>query len=297
MKKLFIAFTAAIMAFSLASCDKMGKNTPDGPTPGGDSTQTPTSNVTFNIEITDITSAGATVTVTPSDNNAYYYFDVVSTAWLAEYKMTVEDYAEDDMRYYPEYEYTFDEIASQGKDSYKYITLTPETEYIAYAYTFSKDWKVTSAVATKKFTTQKYQATSTVNIPSDATAVIEDFCDYMNLFFVYIDLDETGNSYLSFAFEAESAEGTFTEADIDSYYGGAVVLDEKNEEYCMMVYTNVTGKYNVDGTYSFQGTVDGGNNVHYVFDVTCTEDEGYEAPAKVQARRTPKHAKAAKMRK
>ena len=67
MKKILSVVAAAVIALSFASC-KGGKNTPEAEK--------------FAIAITDITSTGATITITPADTTAYYYWSVVASELL-----------------------------------------------------------------------------------------------------------------------------------------------------------------------------------------------------------------------
>ena len=278
MKKIFSILAVALVAFSLASCDKK-----DGPTP---------TTKDFTITVADITATGAHVTVTPSDTTAFYFISYVSQEDLEYYEMTLEEYANDDMEWYPENGYKFADLAYQGEaklslDGY----LKPEQVYYVYAFKFNKSWEILSEIAQVKFTTPKLEIKETVNVTAEGT--VYDMTDGYYLLGIEADLDATGNSYITLALLTDNAEGTFTEENIDTYYGmGAwVVVDMAKEEYYQVITLNATGAYNADATsYSFKGDMVAANGVKYVLNLTCVpqadEEEGDDdellAPAKAK---------------
>lgn len=278
MKKIFSILAVALVAFSFASCDKK-----DGPTP---------TTKDFTIEVADITATGAHVTVTPSDTTAFYFISYVSQEDLDYYEMTIDQYAADDMEWYPNNGYKFADMAQQGVaklslDGY----LQPEKVYYVYAFKFNKSWEILSEIAQVKFTTPKLEIKETVNVTAEGT--VYDMTDGYYLLGIEANMDATGNSYLTLAFLTENAEGTFTEEDIDTYYGmGAwVVVDYAKEEYYQVITLNATGAYNADSTsYSFNGELVAANSVKYVLNLTCVpqadeEEEGGDemlAPAKAK---------------
>lgn len=278
MKKIFSILAVALVAFSFASCDKK-----DGPTP---------TTKDFTITVADITATGAHVTVTPSDTTAFYFISYVSQEDLEYYEMTLEEYANDDMEWYPENGYKFADLAYQGEaklslDGY----LKPEQVYYVYAFKFNKSWEILSEIAQVKFTTPKLEIKETVNVTAEGT--VYDMTDGYYLLGIEADLDATGNSYITLALLTDNAEGTFTEENIDTYYGmGAwVVVDMAKEEYYQVITLNATGAYNADATsYSFKGDMVAANGVKYVLNLTCVpqadEEEGDDdellAPAKAK---------------
>lgn len=148
MKKYFYLFVAAVAALAMTSCDK---NKPEDPGKGAN----------FTIKVSDITTLSATVTVTPKDTSALYYFDCLPKELLEEY--TDEELLEEELSYllqmvefYNAYglAVSFEDFLSKGEDSYDFDKLDPETEYVAFA--FLVDLETKSAVAgleKKEFTT------------------------------------------------------------------------------------------------------------------------------------------------
>lgn len=276
MKKLFYLFAVAVVAISLASCNK--KDEP--------------ASKDFVIEVSDVQAGSAHVKVTPSKADAFYFASVVSQDELDYYKMTLEEYAADDMEYYPEHDYSFSDLAQSGVYETN-LSLDPETKYYAYAFYFNKSWEILSDIAFVEFTTPKLVVKETVNVQGEGT--LYDMIDLGYLLAIEANLDPTGNSYITLAFLTDQANATFTEEDIDSYYGyGAwVVADAKNEEYYKVVTAEVTGAYNADSTaYAVAGNIVATNGVKYILDLTCpVDDESDAAPAKKLARKAAVPAK------
>lgn len=122
-------------------------------------TLTETERLTFSFEIADLTATSATVICTPSDENAPYWFDVMS-------KADFDAAAADDEQFMNEIlnelialgeeeglstEETLEILLSLGEDSWK-PTLTPSTEYVAYAFGINYDGSFTSTLQTQNFT-------------------------------------------------------------------------------------------------------------------------------------------------
>ena len=154
MKKLFNLLLAMLAIVGVACTPDNNNN--DG---GGDAPS-----LTFVVDITDITTTGATVSVTPSDDNNTYYFDVIEKAVLDEYKREaqfVEDYVADIKAYIEEYNacgynLSFANFVSLGKDSYTYGTesaLDPDTEYYAFAFGLTENGEITSGLSKVEFKT------------------------------------------------------------------------------------------------------------------------------------------------
>ena len=153
-------------------------------------TVTPPSGVTFSFNISNLTASTATVTVTPSDTNVYYYFDVLSRADYAEYSSDADLVAD----YLTYFQQVIDEYAQQGTtvtiydflsksvDSYNFTRLSASTDYFAFAFqldpvaltlvgSIQKVSFTTPAAAQSSlsFTTQAND-TAIFFIPSDTTA-------------------------------------------------------------------------------------------------------------------------------
>ena len=115
----------------------------DDPIPGGE--------LTFEISVTNISLFSADITVTPSNNEDTYYFDV-SEASVFEGMNDEEILAEVTSYIIPDY-------LSQGPDGYTaemlemYAPLSPGTEYCVYAIGYNEQEGVTSALKMERFST------------------------------------------------------------------------------------------------------------------------------------------------
>lgn len=122
-----------------------------------------TDELTFTFDITDITATSAVITCTPSVNDQTYFFDCMEksqfdqihtsdeafTATLiasleamgAQYGLTLQD--------------VLSEMLSSGVDVWDPNGLKSSTEHVAYAFGLNTDGTVTTAIATKSFTTKE----------------------------------------------------------------------------------------------------------------------------------------------
>ena len=152
MKKYFFIAVAAVLGLAVASCEKK-----------------PEAEVSpLKIEVSDITGAGATVTVTCSTTD-YFYWDIASPEDLAGYANPYEYWVNESMiteEYYNEnadafaqvYDiHSYDEIKAMylltTEDTYDY-ELDPETEYVVFAFRLNEDLTLKSTlIDTVHFTT------------------------------------------------------------------------------------------------------------------------------------------------
>jgi len=183
MKKLFYLF-ALVGSLMLASCNPEPKP----------------AEVTFAIGVSDITATSALVTVTPSDTNALYYFDLFSQEVYDEFE-TPTQAAEDLLQYildgveeYQEYGYDVELVdwLSQGQDHYEFSTLSPETSYVVVA--FRVDTATSAVVGTvyhEAFTTHPVeQVDLTFNTEVTDTAIwFVPNLDEVEYFATFIDAD------------------------------------------------------------------------------------------------------------
>ena len=189
MKKYFFIAVAAVLGLALASCEKK-----------------PEAEVSpLKIEVSDITGAGATVTVTCSTTD-YFYWDIASPEDLAGYANPYEYWVNESMiteEYYNEnadafaqvYDiHSYDEIKAMylltTEDSYDY-ELDPETEYVVFAFRLNEDLTLKSTlIDTVHFTTLEgpseeeiyYQLEPTTPITLDMTATQSTAYAYGNFY-------------------------------------------------------------------------------------------------------------------
>ena len=162
MKNLFKLLLAAFVLFSAASCDILnGLGGQDGNGNNGGNGGGNGDYAEYYIEVSGITTSGAIVSVTPS-NEETYYFDVVEKAYydsysnksqfLADYVAEIKAYI-DELNEYG-YGVSFADFVSSGYDSYDFDgLLDANTEYVAIAFGLSADGEVTTAPTTEAFKT------------------------------------------------------------------------------------------------------------------------------------------------
>ena len=189
MKKYFFIAMAAVLGLAVASCEKK-----------------PEAEVSpLKIEVSDITGAGATVTVTCSTTD-YFYWDIASPEDLAGYANPYEYWVNESMiteEYYNEnadafaqvYDiHSYDEIKAMylltTEDTYDY-ELDPETEYVVFAFRLNEDLTLKSTlIDTVHFTTLEgpseeemyYQLEPTTPITFNMNALQAQYIAYGNVF-------------------------------------------------------------------------------------------------------------------
>ena len=175
MKKYFFIAMAAVLGLAVASCKPEPEVSP------------------LKIEVSDITGEGATVTVTCSTTD-YFYWDVALPEDLAAYanpyeywvneSMITEEYYNENAEAFAQYYgiNSYDEIKAMylltTEDAYDY-ELDSETEYVVYAFRLNEDLTLKSTlIDTVHFTTLEgpseeeiyYQLEPTTPVTLDMTA-------------------------------------------------------------------------------------------------------------------------------
>lgn len=177
MKKYFFIAMAAVLGLAVASCEKK-----------------PEAEVSpLKIEVADITGAGATITVTCSTDE-YFYWEVALPEDLAEYpnpyeywvneQMITEEFYNENAEAFAQYFgiESYEDVKAmyllQTEDEYEY-ELNPETEYVVFAFRLNEDLTLKSTlIDTVHFTTLEgpseeevyYQLEPTTPITVDMTA-------------------------------------------------------------------------------------------------------------------------------
>ena len=113
---------------------------------------------TFKFRINSLTPYEADVSVKPSNNNIYYYFDMERVAYLqAKYK-SMEDYVDDTDFYYLSRKGTYEQLIadltlSKGVDSYVFDELDlPGTKWVLYAFQVNRNLRRVGKVSYVTFT-------------------------------------------------------------------------------------------------------------------------------------------------
>ena len=195
--------------------------------------------MTFGIVVSDIMPRGAAVTVTPSNNAATYYFDVVSKEEYDGYADGSE-YANKTIiklkEYSDELKESFTYFLSLGTKTNRFnaIDIHPDKEYYAVAFGVAADGTLTTDVATKLFKTLESQCGDKV-----LNGFSSGYCaDY----------------------------GDFYEVSARNWYI-ALSSDASNEEFVFEVQTSLDAT-DITGTYEFASTKEVGTAV-----AGCLEDD------------------------
>ena len=160
MKK-FLKLMVAMLAVCGIACVPENNGGNGGNDNGGNNGGNNTPSNTFVISVSDISTTGATVSVTPSTDESYY-FDIVDKtyydayadkqAFLVDYIAEIKAYIDELAAY--GYVITFADFVSYGPDAYAFDDLLdPGTEYYAIAFGLSTDGVATTAPTVKEFKT------------------------------------------------------------------------------------------------------------------------------------------------
>lgn len=189
MKKYFFIAMAAVLGLAVASCEKK-----------------PEAEVSpLKIEVSDITGAGATITVSCSTTD-YFYREVATPEDLAAYDNPYEYWVNEQMiteEFYNEnaeafaqkwgiesYEDVKAMYLLQTEDEFEY-ELDPETEYVVFAFRLNEDLTLKSTlIDTVHFTTLEgpseeemyYQLEPTTPITFNMNALQAQYIAYGNVF-------------------------------------------------------------------------------------------------------------------
>ncbi|MBP5476824.1 MAG: hypothetical protein J6Y00_03975 [Paludibacteraceae bacterium] len=168
MKKLLISALSCLMIISLfSSCEKKKGEEPTD------------AKKYFNIEVTDVSAAGATVTFTPVDEKMTYLFGVMPVEKYNEDSIRTgytKEYFENLIKVYSEYyemNVYYADLFTIGAKEYKYNDLTPETEYVAVALGMDTvSFELTTPVVTRTFKTLAWEMKGSMTIEvSDISSI------------------------------------------------------------------------------------------------------------------------------
>lgn len=172
MKKLFKLFIAMLAVFGV-SCEQLGgilngDNNGGNENNGGSGNNGTTTSLV--IKVTNITATSATVSVTPSTDETYY-FDVIEKDYFDAYtseEQFIADYVADLKAMINEINsmygtnYSIADFLSSGSDSYTYEEgeLEPNYDYYAFAFCLSANGEVKGGFTKKAFKTLNEETTS-----------------------------------------------------------------------------------------------------------------------------------------
>ncbi len=170
MRKTFLAKTAivALCTLVLSACHKSGKDTPEI--------------LTFKLEVTDITSTSAHTAVTPTIEDATYYFDVLGKEGFDSIRDDVQSYLDSEVKRRAEaYSITetevLEKILSKGVQTFDFKSLSPLSDYYLIAFGVSSEGKVTGDLEYMDFSTEAVSPSANV-LSIDLGTIYADGADY-----------------------------------------------------------------------------------------------------------------------
>jgi len=245
MKKyLYLAIAAVAVAF--AACG----NDPDKP--GKDD-----KNAAFTIDVADVTSTTATVTVTPKDAQATYYWSLLEKEavdainagdYADEYGITdITSYATYMISYmvdlYTQYGYsiTVADLLTTGEDTYDYDGLDPDVTYVVYAVASDAEGVCSGKAVTKEFATEAVQASTNHITLAYTNGKINITTTNDDTYFFWIESKEEYDAY----------QADFSETSVAAECGEwlATLAQYGYTEYAIM-----TGNYQLDPAADFWNT-------------------------------------------
>ena len=170
MKKLFKFFIIAMLAVCGVACEQFGGTDNGGNENNGENGNGNSGTTTLVVSVTNITATGATVSVTPSTDETYY-FDVIEKDYFDAYtseEQFIADYVTDLQAMINEVNgaygtsYSIADFLSSGSDSYTYEEgdLEPNYDYYAFAFCLSANGEIKSGLTKKAFKTLNEATTS-----------------------------------------------------------------------------------------------------------------------------------------
>ncbi len=158
MKKTFIAKLAfALLGIAaLSSCHKSKTEEP--------------SVLMFKLEVTDITSTSAHTAVTPTSDDATYYFDVLGKEGFDAIQADLQSYLDGEVKRRAEaYSLTeaevLEKLLSKGPQTYDFKSLSPLSDYYLIAFAANTQGEVTGGLSYMDFSTEAVNpSTNTLDI-------------------------------------------------------------------------------------------------------------------------------------
>lgn len=240
--------------------------------------------MTFEIAVSDITFASAAVAVTPSTNEATYYWNIFETAQIegmsdAELCAAIKEDIEYTIEYYGlfGYDYTFEDFLDKGPSSYEFDELEAKTAYTVVAVAMGTLGTTNGAVAKYNFQTPELVPESEETLEF-SDAIIRDYRDLDGSFMI-VAAPADSSVLVALNPFSDELEGSFTIADLDKNYSG--YIDYAEEKQYSIADAEFTG-VQIENVVTYSGWFVASNAVKYnfVFNVALEDTEAAGAPAK-----------------
>ena len=277
MKKIFAIVAAALVAFSFVSCN----NEPESKD--------------FKIVVSEISEQTATVTVTPTDAEATYYWDVFQADALkgmaddsicATLKTLMDYYIA--MYAMAGQELTYADFLNKGESHYNYESLTPGTDYVVLAVKMDAEANFSGKIAKKSFRTKDLELKGEVDLGVLTGGGFEDYRELDGSYIAYATDQATYD--VTFNIYDDDFSGNYTEADLESEYSFIWTKDMNVEDPLLIVKAelkNVPGNGNNANLSGWAIATDG---IKYKFSFDYPTVEAAAAPKKAAAKKALKPA-------
>ena len=131
------------------------------------------------ISVSDVADMNATITITPNDKEATYFYDYVKKsdydAWGGDEKTIAQnvEYMDQAIAYLAMagYNITYSYWLDNGDMSGKVENLVPETDYVVFAFGMNEDGTITSGLSRADFKTKSFIATDNCSFTLSTTDV------------------------------------------------------------------------------------------------------------------------------
>ncbi len=252
--------------------------------------------MTFNIAVSDITFSSASVQVTPSTNDATYYWEIFETEEIqgksdADLCAAIKENIEYTIEYYGYfgYELTFADFLAQGTDSYDYTGLDANKAYTVIAVAMGTLGTTNGAVAKYNFQTAELTPESSEDITLTNARMVDACAAYGWWQMVAANADST--TYLTISpKEAAAVAGTYSIDDMDADY--TYILIDKQNQY---KFASLDVEVAVNGeTFTLTGTGIAMNAVEYHFNIAGNVSAYQPAAAPAKIAPAKKNAKISK---
>lgn len=253
--------------------------------------------MTFEIAVSDITFASAAVAVTPSTDEATYYWNIFETAQIegmsdAELCAAIKEDIEYTIEYYGlfGYDYTFEDFLDKGPSSYEFDELESNTAYTVVAVAMGTLGTTNGAVAKYNFSTPELVPESEETLEF-SDAIIRDYRDLDGSFMI-VAAPADSSVLVALNPFSDELEGSFTIADLDKDY--SVYIDNAEEKQYSIADAEFTG-VQIEDVVTYSGWFVASNAVKYNFEFNVALEAAEElaapakkAPAKKEAKQIKK---------
>lgn len=278
MKKIFAFVAAALVAFSFASCN----NEPESKD--------------FKIVVSEIGEQTATVTVTPTDAEATYFWTVIPAENL---KGMSDDSILVELKYGIDYtiamytmagqELTYADFLYKGESHYNYESLTPETDYVVLAVKMDAEANFSGKIAKKSFRTKDLELKGEVDLGVLQGGGFEDYRDLDGSYIAYATDQATYD--VTFNIYDDDFSGDYTEANLETSEYSFIWTKDMNVEDPLLIVKaelkNVPGNGNNANLSGWAIATDG---IKYKFSFDYPTVEAAAAPKKAAAKKALKPA-------